>query len=109
MKKITQKKAVFYVLYQAFQEDPEQYVPAWRFVGELHIKELHKWFLMSYKCPANGVNLYFENPNLIEMRQTVGKSGAKYYEYRIRQGVQQADILDKNIFEFYREIKRNKI
>jgi len=61
---ITQKKAVFYVLWKQYKENPEKYVPAWRFVGELHITELGKYFFMSYKCPANGVNLFFENPDI---------------------------------------------
>ena len=75
--KITQKKAVFYILYKAFKKNPNEYIPAWKFVGELFIEELNKWFFMSYKCPANGINIYFENPDLIERQQTIGKSGAK--------------------------------
>ena len=80
---ITQKKAVFYLLWKAHKEEPEKYLPAWHFIGEYYMKELNEWFFLSYKGPANGIAIFFENPGLIERRQTVGKTGAKYYEYRM--------------------------
>ena len=104
--KITQKKAVFYVLWRAYQDAPSEYVPAWRFVGELHIKELDVWFFMSYKCPANGVEVYFDNPELIERRETIGKTGAKYYEYRIAPNPSMDKIKDESILNFWKELKR---
>ena len=61
---------------------------------------------MSYKCPANGVDIYFENPGMIERRQTTGKSGAKYYEYRINPDVKEEDIVDKDLLKFYKLIKK---
>jgi len=103
--KITQKKAVFYILWKSYKEDPAQFVPAWRFVGELSIPELNKYFFMSYKCPANGVDLYFENTGLIERRTTTGKSGSKYYEYRIALNPTLDKIKDENILKFYKMIK----
>jgi len=103
--KITQKKAVFYILWKAYKENPEQFVPAWRFVGELAIPELDKYFFMSYKCPANGVELYFENPGLIERRITTGRSGAKYYEYRIAPNPTLDKIKDENILKFHKMVK----
>ncbi len=109
MKKITQKKAVFYVLWKAYKENPEQYVPVWKFVGELAIPELGADFFMSYKCPANGVDLFFDNPELLERRITTGKSGAKYYEYRIAPNPSMEKIIDKSILEFYRDLKRGII
>lgn len=104
---ITQKKAVFYVLYKSYFEDPEVYVPTWKFLGELHVKELNKYFFMSYKTPANGVNLFFENPGLVERRITTGKSGAKYFEYRIAPNPTSDKIKDENILEFYKLIKKS--
>ena len=103
--KITQKKAVFYVLWKSHRENPEAYVPAWKFVGELDIIELNKSFFMSYKCPANGVNLFFENTGLIERRITTGKSGAKYFEYRIAPNPSIDKIKDQSIVEFYKLLK----
>ncbi|MFZ2152256.1 MAG: hypothetical protein WAV09_04070 [Minisyncoccia bacterium] len=107
--KITQKKAVFYILWKAYREDKEQYVPAWKFVGELYIKELDQYFFMSYKCPANGIEIYFDNPGLIERRMTTGKSGAKYYEYRIAANPSIEKIKEKSIAEFYTLITTDTI
>lgn len=107
-KKITQKKAVFYILWKSYKENPEAYVPAWRFVGELYLEELREHFFMSYKCPANGVDLFFENPDLIERRETKGKSGAKYYEYRIAANPSMEKIKDESILHFYKAIKNGE-
>lgn len=105
--KITQKKAVFYILWKAYKENPEQYTPAWKFVGELAVPELNKAFFMSYKCPTNGLDIYFDNPGLIERRYFTGKSGAKYYEYRIAPNPSVEKIKDESIIEFYKLIKKN--
>ena len=103
-KKITQKKAVFYVLWQAHKTDPDAYVPAWKFVGELYLKEIDEWFFMSYKCPANGVQIYFDNPGLIERRETIGKTGAKYYEYRMTLAPTLSMIQDQDLRAFAEKI-----
>jgi hypothetical protein len=103
--KITQEKAVFYILWKEYQTDPEVYVPAWRFLGELAIPELNQYFFMSYKTPANGVNVVLNNPDLFERRQTTGKSGAKYFEYRIAPNPSIEKIRDEKIIEFYKLIK----
>jgi len=103
-KKLTQKKAVFYVLWQAHKQDPDAYVPAWKFVGELYLKELDEWFFMSYKCPANGVQIYFDNPGLIERRETVGKTGAKYFEYRMTLAPTLSMIQDQDLRQFAEKI-----
>lgn len=103
--KITQEKAVFYILWKAFKENPQQFIPAWRFVGELHIKELNTWFFMSYKCPTNGLEIYNKNPQLIERRKTTGKTGARYYEYRIAPNPSSSRILDADLLAFYKKLK----
>ena len=102
---VTHKKMFFYILYKSYKENPEVFIPAWRFIGELYIPELKRTFFMSYKCPANGVNLFFENPGLVERRLTTGKSGAKYFEYRIAPNPSKEKIKDENILEFYKLIK----
>lgn len=104
--KITQKKAVFYVLWKAHKETPEKFIPAWHFVGELFLKEVNQWFMMSYKCPANGVEIYFDNPGLIERRLTTGKTGAKYFEYRMNQNATFNLIVDPDIKAFAQTIER---
>jgi len=103
--KITQKKAVFYILWKAHRENPEEYVDAWRFVGELEIPELGKSFFMSYKCPTNGLDIYFDNPGLIERRYKTGKSGAKYYQYRIAPNPSPEKIQEETLQSFYKILK----
>lgn len=105
-KDITQKQMVFYKLYKSFKEYPERWVAAWEFVGEIFIAEVNRWVLMSYKTPANGVAIYFENPGLIERQKITGKSGAKYYCYRFARGAKAEHIIDADLQFFYRIIKR---
>lgn len=105
--KITQEKAVFYILWKAYHEDPNQFIPAWKFVGELYLEELGTWFFMSYKCPANGVNVVLKNPELFERRQVKGKTGAKYFEYRIANNPSESKISDSDTLKFYRQLKES--
>ena len=104
MTKITQKEMVFYKLYKAYKENQERYVAAWEFVGEIHIPELNEWVLMSYKTPANGVCIFFENPGLVERQKVTGKSGAQYYSYRFAPGVNASLIKDEKLRAFYNRI-----
>ncbi len=107
-KKITQEQMVFYKLYSAFREDAERFVPAWEFGGEMFIKELGKWVLMSYKCPTRLTDLFQENPTLLERKEVMGKSGSTYFAYRFRPGVSRADIQDESIRELYDRVKFNE-
>ena len=104
--KLTQRKGVFYLLWKSHKETPEEYLPAWRFTGEFFIKEIGKWCFLSYKGPTNGLAIYFENPGLIERRMTTGKTGAKYYEYRIVVNPTFDLIKDEEIREFTKVLER---
>jgi len=94
----------FYQLYKNHQADPMRYVPAWEFVGEMLISEIERWVLMSYKTPANGLKIYFDNPGLVERIQVRGKSGSKYYAYRIRPGATKANIVEADLIDFYNKV-----
>lgn len=98
-KKLTQKKTAFYLLWKGHQENPEAYLPAWRFVGEIHLKEIGQWFFMSYKGPTNGLAIFFDEPDVVERRMTTGKTGAQYYEYRIRPDATPAMVRDEDLRE----------
>lgn len=104
--RINQKEMAFYKLYTAFKEDPNRWVSAWEFVGEMYIKELSKWVLMSYKTPTNGLEIFFDNPGLIERQKFTGKSGGKYYQYRFAPNPSAEKIKDPALHEFYRKIKK---
>lgn len=93
------------MLLQNYYKTPEEYIPIWKFIGELYIEELSTWFFMSYKCPANGANVYLKNPDLIQRRQIRGRTGAKYFEYRIAPNPSKEKIKDPDILDFYQEVK----
>lgn len=105
--KITQEFQVFYKLYQTYRENKEErkWVSAWEFVGEMYIKELDQWTLMTYKTPANGVKIFFDNPGLIERERVTGKSGAKYFKYRFSKDVSVDLIQNQELLNFYKLIK----
>lgn len=97
---------VFYKLYTSYKEDKERWVATWEFGGEMYIKELDKWVLMSYKCPTRLTDIYQDNPMLLERQFITGKSGAKYYQYRFAPGVNSSMIKDKELLKFYNLIKQ---
>lgn len=105
MKKVTQHQAIFYQLYKSRLEDPERYIPIYQLIGEIEIKELGLWGFVSYEVSARMSELYSENPKLFSRKEVQGKTGARYFAYRIRQGVQPEDIADPDLFKFYKIIK----
>lgn len=109
MEKVTQKQCAFYVLYREHRNDPDRYVPAWEFGGEMQIPELNKWVLMSYKCPARLTDLFQENPGLLERELITGKSGSTYYGYRLAHNTTPAAIRDPHIRAFYQKIKAEHV
>jgi len=60
--------------------------------------------LQDLKC-VNGANVYLNNPDLIQRRQTRGRTGAKYYEYRIAPNPTVEKIKNQDLLEFYKDIK----
>lgn len=107
--RITEKQVAFYKLYQEFKEDPTKYVSAWEFGGDIFLKEIGKWELMTYKTPARLSDLFKENPKLLDRHWTTGKSGKGYYVYRINQtedGLIGQNIDDLKLREFYLRIKK---
>lgn len=105
MSEVTQKQVAFYKLYSSWLEDKERYVPLWEFLGEMYIKPINTWVLMSYKCPTRLSDIFNENPTLLERKLITGKSGSVYFGYRLRIGVKPEDILDPKLYEFYKLIK----
>lgn len=99
---------VFYKLYLCRKEDSERLIPAWEFLGEMFIKELNKWVLLSYKCPTRLTDIFEENPGLLIRDWIKGKSGAEYYGYRFKEGVTATDIQDPKLLKFYQLIKSKK-
>lgn len=107
--KITMHQAIFYRLYQARGQDPEAYTAIWQLIGEVYIQELGKWAFVSYEVAARMSEIYHGNPTLFERRMTRGKSGSKYYEYRIARNVSVEDIKDENLLSFYKAVKARSV
>ncbi len=105
-KKITQKEAIFYRLYEAFKEKPGEYLPVFSFMGEVYAKEVGLWGYVSHECSARCSELKWRNPEMIQSIEIIGKSGAKYYGYRINPDVQKEMIKDEKLYAFYKKIKR---
>lgn len=104
--KITQKQMAFYKLYQWLHEKKGIYVATWEFVGEIYIKELKEWVMMSYKCPARLSDIFNENPGLLDRKLIKGKSGSEYFGYKFNTDVTDAHIKDPILREFYKLIRK---
>ena len=104
--KITQKQAIFYQLYKNKISKPDEFIPVWQLIGEVYADEIGLWGFISYEVSARMSELWNKNPLLFERKQVVGRTGAKYYAYRIRHVASSSDINDKEILEFYQKIKR---
>ena len=105
MKRVTQHQGIFYQLYKARFENPEQYIPIWKLIGEIFIKEISQWVFISYEVSARMSELYRKNSNLFQRIEIEGKTGAKYFAYRININVVPEDILDIDLKKFYKLIK----
>lgn len=100
--KISQKQIALHLLMKSNRENPTEYLPAWRFVGEFVIPELTVWVMASYKCPARLSDIYTENPEFLERTDIHGKSGSTYYGYRIKD---PSKLQDQKLIAFCERIK----
>lgn len=80
----------------------QEYIPTWRFVGELeyHTKQGLRYGFMSYKCPTRLTDIYQDNPGFLERKLVEGRSGSKYFAYRISPGVSRSVVVDKALTAF---------
>lgn len=109
MKVGTQRELAFYKLYVEFKLDPERYVQTWEFGGEIQIKPMNKWALMTYKCPARLSEIYLQNPGLLDRKKFTGKSGSTYFGYRIAPSPSATKIKDEKLLAFYGKIKKPSV
>ena len=105
-KKLTQKEAIFYKLYQSFKEKRGEYIPVFEFMGEIYSKDLGLWGYVSHECSARCSELKSNNPSLIQSTTITGKSGAKYYGYRINPEANSETQVEESLKSFYKRIKR---
>jgi len=112
LKKITQKELVFYKLYKERQLNKERFVNVWEFIGEIFLEELGVWGYMSYTCVHRAFEVFDDNTGLIERKKVTGKSGSRYYAYRLAPDVKAENIKDEKLLSFYKRVRtvieRNK-
>lgn len=53
------------------------------FMGECYFPETNKHYFVSYEASARLSTLFKENPELLFREKIEGRSGAKYYGYRL--------------------------
>lgn len=106
--RVTQKEGVFYLLYKRFKEKNDAYLPVFELMGETYVAEANKWAYVSYECSARASEIMTENPGLLQRQKMRGKSGAKYYGYRLNPQPRIELIRDQSLLAFYRRISGNK-
>lgn len=106
MKRVTQKQACFYRLLKNRNEEGNVFIPVHQFMGEIYVKELDLWGYVSYECSARLSEMFSENPGLIARERITGKSGAKYYGYRIHREATSAQINDADLRVIYEAVKK---
>lgn len=100
--RLTQKESIFFALYKSFKgDDSARYVPVFEFMGEHYCQEVGKWGFVSHECSARASEMKKDNPDLIERKTLTGKSGARYYGYRISPYVSKNMILDDKLKSFH--------
>lgn len=103
--KITQREAIFYQLYKNRRQTPDHYIPVWQMIGEVYCEETKKWGFVSYEVSARCSEMTKTNPQLIERKKLVGRTGAKYYGYRFAPDAKPEMILDSDLHKFYQRIR----
>lgn len=83
MKKLTQKQSIFYQLIKEKKRNSADYIPLWKLMGEVYCVELDLWGFVSYEIPARMSEMYQDNEGMLERVIVTGKSGARYYAYRL--------------------------
>lgn len=104
-KRVTQKEVIFYILYQAYKQNPDEYIPVYDLMGEIYIPELSLWGYVSYECSARASEIRRENPGLIEITTITGKTGAKYFGYKFNSKANIELIKDEKLLSFYKILK----
>lgn len=103
--KLTQREAIFYTLYRALKEKPHEFIPVFKFMGEVYCPKLNVWGFVSHECSARASEMRKDMPTLIQSVEIIGKSGARYFGYRLNPNAQPWMIEDRAMLRFYEEIK----
>ena len=100
MKKLTQKQIIFCLLYENYKNNGAPMAPH-NFMGEVYIKALGEHCFVSYEASARLSEINSENPCMLEIAKLTGKSGARYFGYRLQKNTLQ----DPKLIEVYKRLK----
>lgn len=118
--KITQREAVFYQMMLRHREDKKNgqefgYINVFDFMGEVYCRELGLWGFVSHECSARASKLYSENVDrltgfqLFERKLVYGRSGAKWYAYRLNPHATKKNVISDDLKRFRSRVKANEI
>ena len=112
-KKLTQYEAIFYRMYTEHRKDKQrtpfplkELIPVHGFMGEIYCEEVDLWGFVSYEVGARISELYSDNPGLFYRELIIGKSGAKYYGYRIADDACPDMMRDPKLKALYEKCRR---
>lgn len=101
-RRATQQEAIFYRLYKLWRARDLKYLPVHELMGEVFIEELEKWGYVSYECSARASEMIRDNPGLLQRQYIVGRSGVKYYGYRLNPQPAPGMIRDPKLKAFHK-------
>ena len=109
-KRMTMHEAIFYRLYAAHREATKngkvaELIPVFGFMGEIFSSEIRKWGFVSHECSARVSEIHTGNPGLLYRERMTGKSGAKYYGYRISTNARAESIKDPTLASLYTRLR----
>jgi hypothetical protein len=109
-KRMTMPEAMFFRLYSAHRAAMKEgkqceLIPVHAFMGEIWCEEVGKWGFVSYECAARAAEIYHENPGLLYREYIRGRSGAKYYGYRIHAKANADCIKDPTLKTLYAHLR----
>lgn len=111
--RLTQYEAIFYRLYTKNREarhigkELPALIPVHELMGEVYCEENGKLGFVSYEVGARISEVYGDNPGLLYREMITGRSGAKYYGYRIAEGATRDNIIDPKLRALYDLCRRH--
>ena len=107
---MTMHEAIFYRLYSAHRVAVKEgkvaeLIPVFGFMGEIWSEEIGKWGFVSHECSARVSEIFNANPGLLYRSTIVGKSGARYFGYRIAQSATLDKIKDPALANLYKRLR----
>ena len=108
MKKLTQRQTIFYQLYNNWRNGEHEYIPIFKFMGEVHCVELDVWGFVSNEVSSRMSELNSDNPYLLEYIESKARAGSMYRCWRIKKEIYPTALVDKSIIKLHSLLKRHE-